>query len=91
MWIGASISVIFYVAVSIAGFIMTSPWPGESFLADILSSHYLTFAKVSIPTGVIGILLDWYLLMLPIPAVWSLQMSAAKKFSILIVFMTGGL
>jgi len=87
VWIGATISAAFYVTA----FVLESPWPGESFLEDILSWHYLEFAHFSIPTGVIGILVDWYLLILPIPAVLTLQMSTAKKLGTLIIFMTGGL
>lgn len=91
VWIGATISALFYFAVSITAFILNSPWPGESILEDVLSWHYLKFSGFSIPTGVIGMLVDWYLLILPIPAVLSLQMSIAKKLGVLIVFMTGGL
>ena len=91
MWIGATVSIAFYVAVSITAFILNSPWPGESLLEAILSWHYLKFSNFSIPTGVIGMLLDWYLLILPFPAVLTLQMSMAKKVGVLIVFMTGGL
>ena len=91
VWIGATVSVVFYVAVSITAFVLNSPWPGESLLEDILSWHYLEFANFSIPTGVIGMLVDWYLLILPIPAVLTLQMSMARKLGVLIIFMTGGL
>lgn len=91
VWIGATISVVFYTAVTVTGFVLNSPWPGESFLEDIMSWHYLKFLQFSIPTGVIGMLIDWYLLILPIRAVLMLQMSPEKKFGVLILFMTGGL
>ncbi len=91
MWIGATISALFYVPVSITAFVLNSPWPGESFLDDILSWHYLKFAQLSIPTGVIGMLVDLYLFILPIPAVLTLQMSTVKKLGVLIIFMTEGL
>jgi len=91
VWIGAIVSVIFYVAVSIIAFVLNSPWPGESFLEGILSWHYLEFVNFSIPAGVIGILVDWYLLVLLIPAVLTLQMSMVKKLGVLVIFMTGGL
>ena len=91
VWVGATISGIFYVTVSIIAFVLSSPWPGESLLDCILSTHYILFAYFSIPTGLVGMVLDWYLLILPIPAVWSLQMSVGKKLGVLIVFMTGGL
>jgi hypothetical protein len=91
VWIGATLSAVFYIAVTITAFVLESPWPGETLLDDILSSHYLKFAQFSVPIGVIGMLVDWYLLILPIPAVSTLQMSTAKKLGVLIVFMTGGL
>lgn len=91
VWIGATVSAVFYVAVTTTAFVLNSPWPGESLLEDILSWHYLKFTQLSIPTGVVGMLVDWYLLILPIPAVWTLQMSTSKKLGVLIIFMTGGL
>lgn len=91
VWIGGTICVVFYVAVTITAFVLNSPWPGESLQDDILSWHYHKFAEFSIPTGVVGMLVDWYLLILPIPAVWALRMSTSKKLGVLIVFMTGGL
>lgn len=91
VWIGATISAVFYVAVTVTAFVMESPWPGESSFEGILSWHYLKFAQFSIPTGVIGMLVDWYLLILPIPAVWTLKMSTSKKLGVLIIFMAGGL
>ena len=90
VWIGATISVIFYVAVTIIAFVLNSPWPGESLLEDILSWHHHLFTQFSVPTGVIGMLVDLYLLILPIPAVLDMQMSTAKKLGVLTVFMTGG-
>ena len=30
VWIGAIISIAFYVAVTITAFVLNSPWPGES-------------------------------------------------------------
>lgn len=91
VWIGVTLCAAFYIPISIAAFILNSPWPGETFFEGVLSWHYLKFAKFSIPTGVIGSLADWYLLILPIPAVLKLKMSTPKKIGLLIVFMTGGL
>lgn len=91
VWVGVIISTVFYVAVTITAFILTSPWPGESFIEGLLSQHYIKFAQFAIPIGVIGMLVDWYLLILPIPAVWNLKMSTSKKLGVLTIFMTGGL
>jgi len=86
-----TLTAAFYISVSITGFVMCSPWPGESLLELILSWHYLKWAKVSIPGGVIGMLVDWILFILPMPAIWSLHVDGRKKLGILLVFATGAL
>ncbi|KAK2880119.1 hypothetical protein FQN49_000533 [Arthroderma sp. PD_2] len=91
VYIGATLSGLFYIATSVTAFVMSSPWPGESILEGTLSWHYLKFAEFSIPTGIIGMLVDLVLLILPMPAVWQLQLSTSKKIGIILVFMTGGL
>ena len=77
--------------MTIAAFVLCSPWPGETLLEGILSEHYFKFAELSIPTGIISILTDWYLVVIPIPAVLTLQVSTMKKIGILAIFATGGL
>ncbi|MCJ1462825.1 hypothetical protein MMC07_001428 [Pseudocyphellaria aurata] len=90
VWIGATISVAFYASVTVTGFVLSSPWPGESMFEATVSWHYFKFTEFSVPIGVIGMLIDYYLLVLPIRAVLMLQMSPAKKLGVLILFMTGG-
>jgi hypothetical protein len=63
----------------------------ESLLEGMLPCHVLKFAPFSIPTGVVGMLFDWYLLILAIPAVWTLKMSLSKKVVGITLIMTGGL
>ena len=91
VWIGVSEATTFYVTVTIFGLVLNTPWRGQSCIENILSHHYIRCEKFAIPTGVIGMVIDWYLLILPVPAVMSLQTSRRKKISILMVFMTGGL
>ncbi|KAL8937600.1 MAG: hypothetical protein Q9216_004340 [Gyalolechia sp. 2 TL-2023] len=89
VWIGASISTLFYTACSIAAFILNSPWPGESLLDAVLSWHYSAFSRFSIAIGVVGMLVDLYLLILPIKAVLGLNMRLGKKIGLTVVFLTG--
>jgi hypothetical protein len=91
VFIGASLSAIFYGAITIIGFVLTSPWPGESIVDAILSWHYLKFADFSIATGIIGLLVDCILLVLPLPAIWQLRLPVTTKIGIMLIFMTGGL
>lgn len=91
VWVGASISTLFYTATSIAAFVLNSPWPGQSMMDDILSWHYAAFSRFSIAIGVIGMMVDVYLLILPIKAVFGLKMRTGKKIGLTIVFLTGTL
>lgn len=91
VWTGATVSTVFYVAISIVAFVLNSPWPGESMLDGILSWHYAAFSRFSIPIGVIGMLVDIYLLVLPIKAVSTLNMRTGKKIGLIVVFWTGTL
>ncbi|KAF2642066.1 hypothetical protein P280DRAFT_541624 [Massarina eburnea CBS 473.64] len=89
VYIGATITATFYVAVTITAVVLTSPRRGENLLDMVTSSHFGDFANFSVPIGVIGMLVDWCLFCLPIPAVHSLQMTFAKKLGIMLVFTTG--
>lgn len=91
VYIGATLSAVFYIVVTIVAFVLTSPWPGQSAIKNMLSWHYLKFAEFSVPTGVIGMLVDWILLILPIPAIWQLHLTMTKKIGVLLIFLTGGL
>lgn len=46
---------------------------------------------MSLAVGVISMLLDWVLLILPIIAVWKIQLSTARKTGVILVFATGAL
>lgn len=91
VWTGGTVSAVFYVSATVIACVLNSPWPGESLQDAILSRHAFVWAQFAIPTGVVGMLVDWYLLILPIPAIWNLQVSPSKKLGVLIIFMTGGL
>jgi hypothetical protein len=89
VWIGAVVFGAFYVSVTITAFVLDSPWGGDSLLDTVVSWHYLKFADFAIPTGVIGMVFDWYLFFLPMPAVWALHLSTSRKVGISLVFATG--
>lgn len=91
MYIGGTASTLFYIAISITAFVLCSPWPGEDRLDTLTSAHYSEFWKFMIPIGVIGLVVDLVLFLIPIPAIMALQTSKAKRFGFLLIFMTGGL
>jgi hypothetical protein len=91
VWVAAVIFGLFYVSLSITAFVLNSPWHGDSLLETIVSWHYLKFTEFAIPTGAIGVAFDWFLLILPMPAVWSLHLTLGKKVGIMVIFATGGM
>ena len=59
-------------------------------------THYLNpvdkgAAQLSVPFAAIGLVFDLYIITLPVYGVYQLQLSARKKFSIGLVFLTGAL
>ena len=78
-----------YFGISIVALIMNSSWPGEDMLTAFLSAHRLLFVNFTIPTGVVGVFTDLFVLILPIPAVMGLHMALKKKLAILAVFALG--
>ena len=88
---GIGVMTVFYFTFSLILIIFVSPWPGESLVQCITSWHVLYFAKFTPPLGIVNIIFDWYVLILPIPAILALQLSTAKKVGVLLIFLTGGL
>lgn len=60
-------------------------------LDGVLSWHFAFFSRFPIAFGVIGMLVDIYLLVLPIKAVSTLNMRIGKKLGVMVVFLTGTL
>lgn len=81
----------FYFILTIFYFGICSPRRGKSVLKLTLSRRYLQFANMSLAVGIIIMLLDWILLVLPISAVWKIQLSIARKIGVILVFATSAL
>lgn len=64
-----------------------SPRNGQTWLSpDIHCDKAIPYA---VAQGTLNIILDLYILCLPIPIVWGLNVSSKKKLSILSIFMVG--
>ena len=88
---GLVVTSLFYTAITVTYIALMAQRPGESWAVTLLSQHWVEAYNFFLPPGIVGTLLDWYLLILPIPAVFSLNMTLAKKIGVLSIFMTGGL
>lgn len=89
---GILVTGIFYGSIMIALAVVCAPRHGHS------KVDYFTAAKapacvdndyINVWPGVFNILSDFYLLILPLPAVWHLQLPIGKKVGITLMFLTG--
>ena len=90
---GMVVSVIVFIVLTMVTTIACTPRHGQSWTSFAylprlgICSKQVTSCGVA--TGVIGVLLDLYLLYLPCPILWRLHMQRAKKIRIIAIFMTG--
>lgn len=89
--IGFILGILSYITISMIVCEMTGPLLVEYLLKGTQPWHILHLLQFSVPTAVLGMLVDWYLFVIAIPAVWTLKMSLGKKVGVIIIFMTGGL
>ena len=87
--LGAIFTTLFYLGMTVCLFIFATPRRGESWLShnftrgEDLNIHY------SVPQSGVGLVIDIYILILPIVAVSELQMATRRKVGIILIFATG--
>ena len=86
---GATIVVAFYTALIIASFVGAIPPAGSSWVEHAPKSHNNIDEKLSVPLGVVTLVSDVYILILPISGVLRLALSWKKKFGLSMLFMAG--
>ena len=94
-YIGAIVSGMFYVSLSIVYAALCAPRDGQSTIAyfSALTSRRCSHGQdsVVILLGVVNLASDLYLLVLPLPAVWKLHLALRRKLAILTMFLTGAM
>lgn len=90
VWLGLLTTGLFYFAALLVFTISCSPRGDEDYLESFSKARYgsrtITFSLVMTSFSVVS---DFYLFVLPIPAVLGLHMRTGKKLGILAIFMTG--
>ena len=88
-WLGLLVNTGFYLAVLVANMIFSTPRPGQSWQQAAVSEQG-TLA-LSIPQAVGGLIIDLFILILPIVAVSKLQLPPRRKLGVILIFMSGAL
>ena len=88
---GAIVNVLFYFSILVATLAFTVPAPGQTMQQAVQSPRQNRALSVTIPIACVSLVLDVYILVLPIAAVSQLQLSTRRKLGVIAVFMTGGM
>lgn len=90
IYVGSALLVAFHVGVTITMAILTTPSSGETWVDHIFSQNELNAqSEVAVPFAAVGFVFDVYLLVLPLRAVWKLQLPNRRKIGVTLIFMTG--
>ena len=81
--------VLFYTASLLTEAIDCTPRPRETWREARLSKRCGQDLTLGYVIAAFNVLSDFYLLAIPIPIVWKIQLPLRKKIGISVVFMTG--
>lgn len=68
---------------------LCSPRSGESFGDRHVQRRCARQSTWAVVQGSMNVLLDFFILYIPLPVVWNLQMGSRRKWGVLAIFMTG--
>ena len=92
VYLGIGSAAAMYTAVMIVYGYLCLPRHKESWIEAGLSSRcHKQFIMIGYVRGPFNVLSDLYLLLLPLPAVWQLQLPLRKRLGIVGIFLTGSL
>ena len=83
-------TMISLVSIVVSG-TLCAPRPGESFTSMKVASRCTHQSIWAVVQGTLTVLLDLYILYLPIPMIWKLQMDLKRRAGVVAIFMTGSM
>ena len=89
VWVGILLAAIFYGSMIMVFSIICTPKKGQSYTEAYQTTQCGKAPDVSLAAGIFNMVSDIYLLVIPIPAVWSLKLERKRKLGVLIIFATG--
>ncbi|TGO76430.1 hypothetical protein BELL_0156g00170 [Botrytis elliptica] len=89
VYIGATFSSAFYLALTILHFYLMTPSRSETFASRIFTPQYAMYIRIGVPTSAISFGIDIYLFILPLVAVSKLRIPKKKKILVMIGFGIG--
>ncbi|KAH7136042.1 hypothetical protein B0J11DRAFT_177504 [Dendryphion nanum] len=88
-YIGLFITWAFYIAIFIASVYFQAPGYGQTWQEGYQNPRYLLIRQMTMPIAAGNLILDLYILVIPIIVSWKLQLTKNKKLGLIAVFGTG--
>ncbi|KAF2475219.1 uncharacterized protein BDR25DRAFT_340071 [Lindgomyces ingoldianus] len=88
-WIGLGVTSLTYTILTILVFVYSTPKRGESWLAHQTTPNMHRQLQMSVPQSSIGLVIDLYILLIPIIGVYGLRMSTKRKVGVMLIFLSG--
>jgi hypothetical protein len=88
IWIGIAVSFATYFTGIPVGAYFDAPSPGESWYAVMLSGKPNRAIYWGVVQSALGIVIDLFIFILPLPILYQLKMSRKKRISVAAVFST---
>ncbi|KAJ3571854.1 hypothetical protein NPX13_g5237 [Xylaria arbuscula] len=89
VYIGLTVNWLFYTIVVIASFAYQVPNAGQTWQEGFLNPRYNDAFRWTIPIASGSLILDTYIFILPVIAIFNLQLQVKKKLGVIAVFATG--
>ncbi|KAL8805010.1 MAG: hypothetical protein Q9182_002212 [Xanthomendoza sp. 2 TL-2023] len=89
VYIGLLWATVIFCTSLVLALVFCVPRPGEAFSSPQVvhrAAHQDIWAVVQ---GTLNVLLDFYILYIPVPIIWKLKMGRKRRFGVIAIFMTG--
>ncbi|KAA8569705.1 hypothetical protein EYC84_001292 [Monilinia fructicola] len=89
VYTGVAVTTIFYLATGILMIVWSSPRRGETWQTHLFTDEQQYAQIYASPFSAVGLVIDLYLLVLPLKAVYDLYLPLKRKLAVGVVFLTG--
>ncbi|KAJ5945493.1 hypothetical protein N7454_002332 [Penicillium verhagenii] len=89
IYFGLFMNWAFYAAILVTILSYTTPAPGQTWAQEFSSLRYDRTLNWAIPISSGNLIIDLYILVLPMAPIWNLQMRIKKRLGVMFIFATG--
>lgn len=90
-WVGLVATFFVYAMFTILVFVWATPKRGQTWLSHQTSPEMHKELSLSVPQSVVGLVIDLYILIIPIIGVYGLRLSTKRKIGVMLIFFSGTL